>query len=85
MVHETRFRDMLTIHENWDLVSRKVSRILERDVKLVIIGKEIPIMRDVAGYQVRFPDIVAIDENRNLLVIELKRSIKKGKIIKDNF
>ena len=73
MVSEVRFRDILCNNSNFEILSKKISLIMEKSIKLTLISKELPLPFDVVGLQLKYCDIVGFDEENNIYIIELKR------------
>ena len=76
MVSEVRFRDILCNISNFEILSKKISLIMKKSVKLTLLSKELPLPFDVVGLQLKYCDIVGFDEENNIYIIELKRSLQ---------
>lgn len=75
MVSEVRFRDILCNDFNFEILSKKISLLMKKDIKLTLISKELPLPFDMVGLQLKYCDLVGFDENKNVYIIELKRSV----------
>ena len=81
MVSEVRFRDVLCDDSNFKIMSDKISSIIGKKTNLTLISKELPLPFDVVGLQLKYCDIVGIDEKNNVYIIELKRKINAKSLI----
>ena len=81
MVSEVRFRDILCNDLNVKIMSDKISSIMGEKINLTLISKELPLPFDVVGLQLKYCDIVGIDEENNVYIIELKRRINPKSLI----
>ena len=81
MVSEVRFRDVLCDDSNVKIMSDKISSIMGKKINLTLISKELPLPFDVVGLQLKYCDIVGIDEKNNVYIIELKRKINAKSLI----
>ena len=81
MVSEVRFRDVLCDDSNVKIMSDKISSIIGKKTNLTLISKELPLPFDVVGLQLKYCDIVGIDEKNNVYIIELKRKINAKSLI----
>ena len=81
MVSEVRFRDILCNDSNFKILSDKISLIMGQKINLTLISKELPLPFDVVGLQIKYCDIVGIDEENNVYIIELKRKISAKSLI----
>ena len=81
MVSEVRFRDVLCDDSNVKIMSDKISSIIGKKIDLKLISKELPLPFDVVGLQLKYCDIVGIDEKNNVYIIELKRKINAKSLI----
>ena len=81
MVSEVRFRDVLCDDSNVKIMSDKISSIIGKNINLTLISKELPLPFDVVGLQLKYCDIVGIDEKNNVYIIELKRKINAKSLI----
>ena len=81
MVSEVRFRDVLCDDSNVKIMSDKISSIMSKKIELTLISKELPLPFDVVGLQIKYCDIVGIDEKNNVYIIELKRKINAKSLI----
>lgn len=81
-MHETRFRDILTVESNLKILSELINKDIGEIHKFRLISKELPLPRDVIGLQNRYCDFVLVDENFSIYIIELKKSIKSIKSLK---
>lgn len=78
---EIRFRDILACENCWNLLKNTLRRTFQEydeykniNLKgLKVIAKEFPIVRDKIGYQIRYIDILAINNSNQIFIIELKR------------
>lgn len=75
-MHETRFRDILTVDSNIKILSELINEKMGENHRFKLISKELPLPRDVIGLQNRYCDIVLVDENHNLYIIELKKYLR---------
>ncbi|MHA2000357.1 MAG: hypothetical protein ACTSU9_19785 [Promethearchaeota archaeon] len=81
MIRETRFRDIISHESNWSLTCEKIGGILgKKGLQLLLVSKELLLPLDIIGLQIRRSDIVAIDENDNVYLVELKTRIPRGKV-----
>ena len=75
---ETRFRDILTCESSWEILRKVLKKTFQHygiDINLKglkVIAKEFPLIRDKVGYQLRYIDVLAINETNDLFIIELK-------------
>ncbi|KKM91762.1 hypothetical protein LCGC14_1225240 [marine sediment metagenome] len=82
---ETRFRDILACQINGETLKEVLSRSFQDfpnaesfDLnEFRVISKEFPLIRDKVGYQLRYVDILAMNNKKELLIIELKNRYKK--------
>ena len=81
MVSEVRFRDILCTDTNFAILSKKISQIIDKKIKLKLITKELPLPFDVVGLQLKYCDIVGIDGDKNIYIIELKRKLNKKSLV----
>ena len=82
MVSEVRFRDVLCNNSNFEILSKKISELMEKNVKLTLLSKELPLPFDVVGLQLKYCDIVGFDRENNIYIIELKRKITTKNLVK---
>ncbi len=88
---ETKFRDVLACQINWEILTNVITRTFQNSSSggnlnlngLKVISKEFPLIRDKVGYQLRYIDILAINNKRELLIIELKSKYKKTANLKN--
>lgn len=88
---ETRFRDVLACKINGEILKVVLSRSFQDFSKAEsfdlnefrVISKEFPLIRDKVGYQLRYVDILAMNNKRELLIIELKNKYKKTTNLKN--
>ena len=78
---EVRFRDILACEENWVILKDVIKRtftghsetIILNLIGFKVIGREFPLVRDKVGYQLRYIDILAVNEDNDFFIIELKK------------
>ncbi|MHA1684713.1 MAG: hypothetical protein ACTSUE_27490 [Promethearchaeota archaeon] len=53
----------------------------KKGLQLLLVSKELLLPLDIIGLQIRRSDIVAIDENDNVYLVEMKTRIPRGKVL----
>ena len=90
---EVRFRDILACEENWLILKEVIKRTYKEHSKInspnlqgfIVIGREFPLIRDKVGYQLRYVDILAVNEDNDFFIIELKKKYQEKTNIKNIF
>ena len=78
---EVRFRDILACEENWLILKEVINRSFNGHSEIIppnlqgfkVLGREFPLVRDKVGYQLRYVDILAVNEDNDFFIIELKK------------